>query len=146
MLEVQWEVRASQTLARSRVVGISAHHVSLDIKAADTGKGDEVNAAVCGFMRSVLGGAAVTVEVIRGYRAPIKTLKVRGGHEWPTRDRGVGPRMAPQPAPEAPRKSDRRCSRAALCGRPARPSAPPRQLRCGRRGLPRRGGRAAARG
>ena len=52
VLEVQCEVRASQTLARSRVVGISAHHVSLDIKAADTGKGDEVNAAVCGFMRS----------------------------------------------------------------------------------------------
>ena len=78
VLEVQCEVRASQTLARSRVVGISAHHVSLDIKAADTGKGDEVNAAVCGFMRSVLGGAAVTVEVIRGYRAPIKTLKVLG--------------------------------------------------------------------
>jgi len=77
-LEIHCEVMSSQTLPRSRVVSVSAHAVALDVKAADKGRGEEANAALCSFVRSVLGGGGVTVEVVRGHRAPIKVLKVLG--------------------------------------------------------------------
>ena len=47
---------------------------ALDVKAAQ----NEVNTTICNFVRTVLGGAAVTCTVVRGERAPLKTLKVSG--------------------------------------------------------------------
>ena len=75
-LEVQCEVMASQSHPRSRVVGVLAHAVTLDIKASD--RADEVNTALVALLRAVLGGATVSAEVIRGQRAPVKTLRVLG--------------------------------------------------------------------
>lgn len=77
-LELHVEVMITQTMQRSRVVGVNAQTISIDVKAADRGKGEEGNAALCGFLRSVLGGASVTAEVVRGHRAPLKVVRVGG--------------------------------------------------------------------
>ena len=73
-LELNLEVRTSASQPRSRVVGVSAQTVVLDVKATAS----EELATVCGFVRSVLGGAAVACEIVRGHRAPVKTMKVMG--------------------------------------------------------------------
>ena len=69
-------MRASHTLPRSRVVGVGAQTIALDVKAPD--RDNEANLATCAFLRSVLGGAAVTCEVVHGHKAPLKTLRVLG--------------------------------------------------------------------
>ena len=73
-LEINCESRPSQAFPRSRVSGISAQCVSFEIKAG----ANEENTTMCGFLRALLGGPAVSVEVVRGHKAPIKTLKVVG--------------------------------------------------------------------
>ena len=75
-LEINCEVRPSASLAHSRVAGLASHAVTLDVKAPD--RYDQVNAALCGTMRAVLGGASVAVDVVRGHKAPVKLLKVVG--------------------------------------------------------------------
>ena len=75
-LEVQCEVGSSASIPRSRVVGLRSDTVSLDVKS--DGRYENINAALCSFLRTVLGGAAVNCDVIRGHKAPIKTVKVTG--------------------------------------------------------------------
>ena len=75
-IEVSLEVMASQSVAKSRVTGITAQTVSLAIKGTD--RGGEANGVLCSFLRSVLGGPSVTCDIIRGERAPIKEVKITG--------------------------------------------------------------------
>ena len=77
-LQIHTECRVHATLPRNRVVAVGAQTISLDIKAVDRGGGEEANAALCGFLRSVLGGASVSAEVVTGHRAPLKLVKVGG--------------------------------------------------------------------
>lgn len=41
-------------------------------------RNNEANDALCGFLRSALGGAAVSVEVTRGQKAPVKVVRAEG--------------------------------------------------------------------
>lgn len=74
--ELSTEVRASANLPKTRVVSISSHAFVLDVKGRD--QGGESNAALCAFLRSVLGGPSLGAEVVRGHRAPVKTVRITG--------------------------------------------------------------------
>ena len=73
--EVQLEVSASANLPKTRVVSLSSHAIVLEVKGREGG--GESNTVLCAFLRSVLGGAAsVVCEVVRGHKAPVKTVRI----------------------------------------------------------------------
>ena len=78
VVEVSVEVKAGTSVPFTRVVRISEQSVALDVRVGEGGD-NAANAALSTFLRTVLGGApAVTCEVVRGFRAPVKTLRVQG--------------------------------------------------------------------
>ena len=76
-MEISVEVHASAALPRSRVTRVSAHSIGIGVKASE--RGDEVNLALCAFLRGVIGGsmaAGLSIEVVRGHRAPVKVARL----------------------------------------------------------------------
>lgn len=77
---------ASNSVAKSKVTGIAAHHISLAIKGTGvlhslsvidfvtnrslttTDRNGEANNNLCGFLRSVFGGSSISCDIIRGER------------------------------------------------------------------------------
>ena len=74
-IELALEVEASASSPKTRIKGMTAQSISMAVKGRE---GPEANSALCSFLRSVLGGPTVTCEVTRGFKAPVKAVRVSG--------------------------------------------------------------------
>lgn len=68
-------VQASMSVARTKLTGISPHAVSMVVQATE--RNNEANNALCLFLKGLLGEGAIC-EVTRGFKAPVKSVVVRG--------------------------------------------------------------------
>ena len=75
-LELALEVFASSSAPRTKITAIAAHAIAVTVKGTE--RGGEANKALCGFLKSVLGGDAVSADVTRGFNAPVKVVTVGG--------------------------------------------------------------------
>ena len=66
VFELSLEVMASASVPRTRVTGIHPQSIALAVKGTE--RNDEANIALCGFLRSALGGEAISCDVVRGHK------------------------------------------------------------------------------
>jgi len=74
-VDLSMEVQASMSVARTKLTGISPHAVSMVVQATE--RNNEANNALCLFLKGLLGEGAIC-EVTRGFKAPVKSVVVRG--------------------------------------------------------------------
>ena len=76
VLELSLEVFASASAPKTKIDSISAQSISMTVQGSE--RENQANVHMCSFLRSVLGGNAVTAEVVRGHKAPVKAVKIMG--------------------------------------------------------------------
>jgi len=76
VLELSLEVVASASSPKTRISAISAQSISMTVQASE--RDNKANEVMLAFLRSVLGGTAVAADVVRGWKAPIKAVRVSG--------------------------------------------------------------------
>jgi len=76
VLELCLEVVASASLPKTRISSITAQSIFMSVQASE--RDNKANEVMLAFLRSVLGGTAVAAEVVRGWKAPVKAVRISG--------------------------------------------------------------------
>jgi len=76
VLELCLEVNASASVPKTRITSITAQCIHMSVQASE--RDNKANEVMLAFLRSVLGGTGVTAEVVRGWKAPVKAIRLNG--------------------------------------------------------------------